>query len=259
MNPDLFTIGDITYPPYRVAIIAALAIGIFLSVLAGRKEGLKPYLVLEGCIIIGFAGLVGARLLFVILNWHNYMANPQLIFMFRLAGLSFYGSIIGGVLANYFWTRLRRINHLQMADLLAPYFALGYAITRAFGCFMAGCCYGKVADVPWAVVMVRLEDGLPRHPVQLYAALGAVLIFIILRLLHRRRPAYGFTITAFVFFYGLLRFTTEFFREGEILWAGLTNAQLGSIAAVSGAAVIAFIMLKKQAEYREKAKRGFMG
>jgi len=259
LNPDLFTIGGITISPYRLAIIIALLVGISLSVLAARKEeGLKPYLVLEGCIIIGFSGLVGARILFVLLNFHDYMANPKLIFMFRFAGLSFYGSIIGGVLANYFWTRLRRINHLQVADLLAPYFALGYAITRAMGCFVAGCCYGKVADVPWAVAMVRVDD-LPRHPVQIYAALGAVIIFFVLKLLHRRPLPEGSIITFFIFLYGALRFATEFFREGEILWLGLTNAQLGSIVAVCGTAIIIIMMLKRKADYREKVKKGFMG
>ena len=93
---------------------------------------------------------------------------------------------------------------------------------------MNGCCYGRVSTVPWAVVIPTV-DSLPRHPVQLYAAAGGLIIFIILKLLQRFRPYIGFNLIALCALYGILRFTTEFFREEAIVWMGLTLAQLFSL------------------------------
>ena len=127
-----------------------------------------------------------------------------------------------------------------MADLLAPYLALGYALGRV-GCFLNGCCYGKEATVPWALP-INMADTVLRHPAQLYAAFGGLIIFTILKLLRPKRPFVGFIMIALFAFYGILRFIVEYFRQVEVVWLGLSTAQLFSLGLtfVSLAAIMLF-------------------
>ena len=238
MNPEIFTFGAIRLPVYPTFMVIAFIIGWTIGYFDAEKQGLNPIRALEAGIVSNFAGVVGARILYVILQWDNFMAYPEYIFLFRLTGLSFMGGLIGAFIGTFLWSRWRRESFFKFTDLFAVYWALGYGIVR-IGCFFGGCCFGKVTDLPWAVTMVRVDD-LPRHPVQLYATLLAFTGVLILLMLRRIRPFDGFiTLSAFAT-YGILRFTTEFFREGELFWMGLTDAQLASAAlfAVSTAAII---------------------
>ncbi len=230
MRPTLFTIGTMPFHGYPTMLVLALAVGVTAAALQARREGFTPRLVLECCFVVALTGLVGARLLYIFLNWGFYSVHPERIYLLRLTGLSFYGAFAGGALAAYVWSSLRKQNFLKMADLLSPYLILGYAITR-IGCLLSGCCYGKVSGVCWAVVIPRV-DNLYRHPVQLYASYGALLIFVFLKAMHSRKPFDGFNLAALGSLYGLLRFTTEFFREADShpLWLGLSAAQLFSLA-----------------------------
>lgn len=254
MRPTLFKIGEIPFYGYPTMLVLAIAVGVTAAALQARREGLSPWLILECCVITAITGLLGARMLYVFLNWDFYSAHPERICLLRLTGLSFYGAFTGGALAAYFWSRLRKQNFLKIADLLSPYLILGYAITR-IGCLLSGCCYGKVSGVCWAVVIPRV-DNLYRHPVQLYASYGALLIFIFLKAMHSRKPFDGFNLAALGSLYGLLRFITEFFREADShpVWLGLSLAQLFSLALCLFSTALLFYYTKRVTE-RERAPR----
>jgi prolipoprotein diacylglyceryltransferase len=105
-------------------------------------------------------------------------------------------------------------------------------------------------------------DNLYRHPVQLYAAAGALLIFLLFKILWKRRPFNGVYLLYLPMFYGVLRFTTEFFREEPVLWAGLTLAQLFSLALVLVALVIYLnvkVRFEKKKTTQKKRTKGISG
>ena len=240
MHRILFHIGSLPVYSYGAMIaLAVLVAAIFLSRESSR-EGISPDHMLEAIIVATVSGLLGSRILYVVLNWDQFSGQWQDIFLGRFAGLTFYGAIFGGIGAVLLWARWRKINFFKLADLCAPYLALGYAFGR-IGCFLNGCCYGRVSVAPWALP-IPVVDNLPRHPVQLYAAAGAVLIFVLLKLLQRCRPYQGFNLIALGALYGILRFTTEFFREEAAVWLGLTLAQLFSLALAVAALVTALLL-----------------
>ncbi len=251
MYPEIFRIGSVTVHSYGLMI----ALGILVAAAALYREAprlkIDPDYLLEAVIIGAFSGLIGARLLYMIINRDHYSTQPFFVFFTQFEGLSFYGGLFLGVIGLYAWSRWRRIGFLKITDILSPYLALGYAFGR-IGCFLNGCCYGLVSDLPWALP-ASLADDLPRHPVQLYAAFGALLIFIFLKKLSPLRPFVGFVTVSLFVFYGLMRFTTEFFRHGEPAWLGLTGAQLFSLLLVIAsllfiAAVFFFFPTGKQKE-----------
>ena len=255
MYPELFTIGNLTVHSYGLMIALAVLISAAAIYREAPGENLNSDHVLEAVIASTFFGLIGARLLYVMINWQYFSANPSGILFTQFAGLSFYGGLFLGAAALYLWSSWRRIGFLKLADLMAPYLALGYAFGRV-GCFLNGCCYGRETDLPWAMP-ASMTDNLLRHLVQLYAALGAVLIFLALKYLRPRRPFVGFVLLSLFAFYGLLRFTTEFFREEEAVWLGLSTAQNFSLALVlvSAAAIYIFTGIMGRSGGNKSAKK----
>src|SRR5215211_7844880 len=89
------------------------------------------------------AGIVGSRLLFILVNWKQYSANPVEIFSLA-GGLVFYGGLLGAMVATFVYARINQIDFLRLADVAIPTVSLGQAFGR-LGCFSAGCCWGDVA------------------------------------------------------------------------------------------------------------------
>ncbi len=231
MRPILFEIGSYTFYSYSLAMSLALLISILLAARAAKREGYSYELFLEGIMISAATGLVGARFLYVVQHLDYYSANIGRIFAFSFSGLSGHGAMFMSLVAALLWCRWRKVNFLEMGDVMSPYYMVGYIIVRTGGCFMAGCCFGKVSEVPWAVVMSNVDSSF-RHPVQLYAALLGIAGFIILKKFYRIRPFPGFSVLLLLIYYGILRFTTEFFREEPVYWLRLSLAQVASLAII---------------------------
>ncbi len=126
-----------------------------------------------------------------------------------------------------------------MLVLTAP---IGLGLGR-IGNFINGELYGRITDVPWA--MVFPEGGpLPRHPSQLYeAALEGFALFVILWFLKDKFNRSGIVSSLFLILYGLFRFFVEFFREpdpqiGYILGIFTMGQVLCSIMIVSGSGLL---------------------
>ena len=87
-------------------------------------------------------GLLGSRILFVLVNWKDYSRDWSQVFSLG-GGLVFYGGLIGATIAAWFFTKIHRMDFLRLADLAIPTVSLGQCLGR-LGCFAAGCCWGDV-------------------------------------------------------------------------------------------------------------------
>ena len=123
-----------------------------------------------------------------------------------------------------------------LADLIAPGLALGYAFARV-GCFLNGCCYGRLTSLPWAVqfhdppLSTHLTP--PSHPVQLYAVVANLALFGILAYFWRRKRYDGQITGLYLILYSVHRFIAEGFRKGvtgNLFALGMTEAQWASLA-----------------------------
>ncbi len=237
MKPVLIEIGNFAIYSYGFMLALALLVSTLALLRQASREKFNPDHVLEAVIAASVAGLIGSRLLYVFLNWGDYRDDPITILFTRRGGLSFYGAFLGGLIALFIWCRFRKLKILELADLMAPYLALGYAFGRV-GCFLNGCCYGKISSVPWAFPAASVDNVL-RHPVQLYASLGGLIIFLILYKIRPGRPFEGFQLIMLGLLYGVLRFTTEFFRDVPVVRFGLTQAQIFSL----GLAIFSLLLL----------------
>jgi phosphatidylglycerol---prolipoprotein diacylglyceryl transferase len=247
MHPILFRIGD--WPVYSYGVLLALAYlaGLQLAVMRARRSGIDATRIMDLGIYLIIAALVGAKLMLVAVNFEEYRAHPGDMLSLVRAGGVFYGGLIAAFLVAAWLVRRYRLPFWTTADLIAPGIALGHVVGR-FGCLLAGCCYGRPTNVPWAVTFsdplaqanVGTPLGVPLHPTQLYEAAAELLILAVLLATERRgRPFPGRTFWLYMLLYAVSRFVIEFYRgdeRGMIL--GVSIAQFLSIFIVPVALVM---------------------
>jgi phosphatidylglycerol---prolipoprotein diacylglyceryl transferase len=243
MHPTLFHIGPYPVHSFGVMVLLGFVLGLTYAVTQIRRQlarkadtgGITPDHVFDVAVTVLFVSIVGARLLYVFLHFHEFRNSPADIFKIWTGGISIHGAIIAGALFIWWYCRRHKLPFLKFADLAAPSFAIGYAIGR-IGCFLNGCCYGYACDLPWATRF--LKDGRegvwtePSHPTQLYATLMGLLIVGILHLWRTRPHRDGEVMLGFFALYCIYRFIDEHFRKGataDIFVAGLTHAQTFSL------------------------------
>jgi phosphatidylglycerol:prolipoprotein diacylglycerol transferase len=192
--------------PSAICYLLGYLTGIFaFAAMAARRR-----LLTTGMLRVMSAAVVGGLAFAILGQW--LVAGDD--------GKSVLGGVAGGYLTVYLYKRrigLRR----STGDLFAVAVSAGEAVGR-WGCFFAGCCYGRPSTVPWAIY----QHGEWRHPTQIYLSLANAAILGILLLVERRRPAENTLWFLQGTLYCVARFTIEFFRAGPVTSIGLTSAQI---------------------------------
>jgi phosphatidylglycerol:prolipoprotein diacylglycerol transferase len=182
---------------------------------------------LDAALIVMVAALVGARLFHVLYeNPEIYRANPWAVFYLWNGGFVFYGGALLAAVCGFAFVHWKvpreQLNYL---DLFAPVASLAYALGR-WGCFFAGCCYGRYCDLPWAV------NG--RHPTQLYASFWEIGTVLILLGFEKKSPARGRVFFLWLILHAIGRILMESFRDDfrgpNFLFSVSTWISLGVLA-----------------------------
>lgn len=253
MYPVLIKIGPLTIHTYGVLVAAGFLIAISLAVRQAKKQGIPSDRIIDVGFYILLSAIIGSRLLFVATNAGYYLRHPLDMLKIWEGGLVFYGGLLLAVPVAVWYMRKHRLDAWTIADIFAPYIALGHAVGR-LGCFSAGCCYGKHAeDLPWAVTFLHPESlakiGIPLHPTQIYESIGELANFLILITLRRYQSFNGQLFWTYILLYSILRFIVEFFRGDEArgyIIQGLSTSQGISIIM----AVVAVIVMVKSYKKR---------
>jgi phosphatidylglycerol---prolipoprotein diacylglyceryl transferase len=184
-------------------------------------------------------GLVGARLDYMIENWHK-VSGDILGNLFSGSGLVWYGGAIGGAIGAVVWARRRDWLGWRLADLACIPLALGYAIGRC-GCQLSGDGdYGIHSGVPWAMAYPKgtVPTHVKVHPTPVYETLAMGIVALILWR-YRDRLTGGRLFALYLVLSGVERLLVEFIRRNKSVLAGLTLPQLLSIVAIAGGIALA--------------------
>ncbi len=223
IHPVIFHIGPYPVRWYGVMYLVGYLVGARIAERRGERGLVKlthdDVGLLIGYLMIGM--LIGARLMYAVVYQPGHFLNQPLEF-FEIwhGGLSFHGAVIGMVTAVAIFSHNHKLPFFQVADTLALAGTPGLFFGR-LGNFFNAELYGRPTHVPWAMIFPTDPLHLPRHPSQLYEALGeGVLLAIILFWLERRsvkrgwyRP--GVLSVAFLVGYGVIRFLIEFTRQPD--------------------------------------------
>jgi len=224
---------------YVVSFLSAWALAKYRISSKGNQTGWTSKQ-LENLILYCVIGvLIGGRLGYVIFyNFTDFLHNPLEIFAIWQGGMAFHGGLIGVIIAAYLFAWKNHKTFLGVADFLAPLTPIGLACGR-IGNFINGELWGRVTNVPWAMVFPT-GGSMPRHPSQLYEIfLEGIVLFVIIWFYSAKPRARGQVSALFLFFYGVFRVFIEFFREpdpqlGFIAFNWLTMGELLSLPMIIG-------------------------
>jgi phosphatidylglycerol:prolipoprotein diacylglycerol transferase len=242
MYPVLFQIGPVTIYSFGAFMALAAIAAAWVVHLELKRRGYNPELASTMVFAAAIGGLLGARLLFIIEDWQNFLRSPM-DYIFTGAGFTWYGGLLGGAAAVSWVVKRNKIPWLVGADIAAPALALSYGVGR-LGCHFAGDGdWGTVTDVPWGVAYtnaiigwvdpttgVPYSPGVRVHPTPIYEFLESLLIFGILWALRNKPLPRGTIAWLYLVLAGLARFVVEFWRVNPEVALGLTEAQWFSLA-----------------------------
>ena len=218
LNPIAFQLGELIIPWYWLVYL----VGFFYIFFCGQR--LIKYFQIQvtptdwsDSLVAGWVGLfLGARLwYFVIYQPEMLLSDPAVLAHIWAGGMSFHGGIFGAGLAILtvgFW---KRKSAWPILDTICTLLPLCLGMGRLAN-FINGELAGRPTNVPWAVVFPELYDSLPRHPSQIYEALGEGLILGLILWAGRKHILIPGRQTAlFALSYSIIRFILEFFREPD--------------------------------------------
>lgn len=259
---EIFKLGPLTIHTWGLFVATGFAVSLWVAHRRARQLGLDGHKVLDLTFWIIIFAFIGARLFHVFFyEWPYYRENFDEIIRIDQGGLSSFGGFIGAVVAFVVYTHRVIARHvvpkqsygiataakgglamtrLKYADLLMFAWPLGHGIGR-LGCFLVHMHPGRLSNAPWAVQYpggARLDMGL-------IESVGLLSYWVIIYLAPRGRKMFeGFYLISGMIFYGVLRFTLDFFRAADLpmsdaRYFGLTPAQYGSAVLVLAGIIFA--------------------
>jgi phosphatidylglycerol:prolipoprotein diacylglycerol transferase len=212
------------------------------------------------------AGLLGAKVTLLLLDWRHYLANPaDLLLSIRSAGVLL-GGVAAGAAAFIVYARRQRLPLFALGDAIVAPLALAQSMGR-LGCTAAGCCWGvPLPDAPWWAIVFRdpvasaqtgVPLGVPLFPSQPLQAANDLAIAAVLTWLWRRRSSLpeGAVLAWYLVLYGVTRALLEHWRGDVVrgLWFGgaLSTSQiLAGLTAIAGATLLAWRTRLRHREVR---------
>lgn len=252
--PAVELLGRIFHPAihwygvmYLIGFIAGWALGVYR---AGRADsGWKREEVGDVLFYIALGVIAGGRLGHVLFyGLGHYLTHPLEIFSIWEGGMAFHGALVGVIIAMWWYGRRTGRGFFAVADFVAPLTPIGLGAGR-IGNFINQELWGRVTDVPWAMVFRTDPQALPRHPSQLYElALEGIVLFVVLWIYSSRPRPTGAVSAVFLIGYGVFRFAVEFVRaptDGYVGW--LTAGQFLTLPMIAFGAWLLFSALRRRA------------
>jgi phosphatidylglycerol---prolipoprotein diacylglyceryl transferase len=242
IDPEIVRIGPIAIRWYGLMYLIGFLSSMYLVKKQIAKRGLnlgQEFVeTLYACLILGL--LLGGRIGYVVFyNFGYYMEHPLEMIAIWQGGMSFHGALIGTLIGGIIYCHKTKADKLLISDMVVATAPIGLGLGR-IGNFINAELYGRMTDVPWA--MVFPGEAVPRHPSQLYEFfLEGIVLFTILWLV-KDRVRKGTVTALFLILYGIFRSFVEFFREPDaqigFIFSFLTMGQI-----LSGLMIIAGILL----------------
>lgn len=258
-NPVLFSIGPLEVRWYGI-FAAIMFLGVYLATpwLAKRKFGDDDTVFWQNAVIVSLVtGLIGARLLHVILAWHYYAAHPIESFEVWKGGLTTHGGIIGAGIGLWFWSRMHGRHVLDVTDTIVVPFAFSLSLGRVGNIMnseiLGDPCPGPWPGCPFSFSFARDPTGvaIPRVPVQFYAIVQNLVIGTATAALYLTTRTRGIATAGWLTLYGALRFIVEFYRAEPLFLGPLDMVQTFTIPVLIGVAAWFVWLLVKERRIEE--------
>jgi len=236
IDPVAFSLGPLKIHWYGIMYLLGFSSAWLLARWRASRYHL-PWTAVQISDLIFYAALgviLGGRLGYMLFyNASQLLYSPWTVVKLWDGGMSFHGGLLGVIIATALFARRHKKAFLEVTDFVAPLVPIGLALGR-IGNFINGELWGRVSDVPWAMVF-PYAGNLPRHPSQLYElGLEGIVLFLVLWFYASKPRPVGRISALFLIGYASARIIAECFREpdfpmGFVAFDWLTMGQLLSI------------------------------
>ncbi len=247
MLPVLIEIGSFRLHSYGAMAASAFLIVVLFALRDADARGWPRERLVDMIFWTALAAIAGARGFFF-LQFPELVESPWSLVDMRSGGMVFYGAPLVGVPVGLFLLRRYELPIWPIADTFGKLLPMAHGLSR-IGCFGAGCCYGKVTEMPWAVTYSHPLSVAPHdvalHPVQLYEAAGLLALSAGLFWLERRKRFDGQILLTWLGLYAVMRTVTELFRgdaERYFVFPSMLGELISTSQAVSAGVLIVVVI-----------------
>lgn len=259
---------------YGIVIVTGMMIAIWIAQREAKRTGQNPEQYLDLAMIGIAAGILGARIYYVIFAWDYYKDDLLSIFNIRQGGLAIYGGIIGACIAVVIYSRKKKQNFSLLMDTASMSIVFGQIMGRwgnffnreAFGDYtnnlfamqlpVSAVRANEITQKMWDhVVTVNGVEYIQVHPTFLYESLWNVGVLLFLFWFRKRKKFNGEVFLMYLIGYGLGRIWIEGLRTDQLLLpvVGLPVSQLLSGCLVVGCTILVVWKRKKLSSGGETA------
>jgi phosphatidylglycerol:prolipoprotein diacylglycerol transferase len=256
INPVAFHIGPVSVRWYGLMYVVGITVGLLVAWPYARSKGIAESRLMTIVLWSIFAGLIGARLYYVIQQpLGPYLTEPWRILAAWEGGMAFNGAIFAVVTVFIIAGWRFRISILKLMDSGALFAVVGQFFGR-IGNLINGDVIGYPTNLPWGVVYANPNSFTPRHdiayqPAAAYEALINVLLFGLLWWL-RKRLKPGILFFVYILGYSVSQIIVFIWRDNEVIFLGLKQAQLTAIAVILVAVIVFLILSFRQRKLTTK-------
>jgi phosphatidylglycerol:prolipoprotein diacylglycerol transferase len=296
MLPTLFELGSFKIHSFGVMVAIGFVMGIWWCGREAVRLGYERDRILDLCFWLLISGVLGARILFVIVNWHEFWrffaaqreaqgvvggTASWIVEMLAIwkGGIVWYGGLLGAFGVGVLYMRRHKLPVFATSDLIAPGVMLGLAFGR-LGCFAAGDDHGRVVESAWKAVQAGgkapwwtltfanpqslIPDdmlGKPLYPTQLMMSGKDLIIFAVLLWMRRIKTFHGQLVWTMMIMYAVLRAYVEYYRgdvgRGFLIPGIISTSQFISILTfVFGVAMLLYCSRTQRAPIQIRSDRG---
>lgn len=230
--PEGFSLGPLYVHSYSITMLIAIWTGYFIALAQARKQKIPQAVMTDAVLITLIAGVIGARLGYVIQNIPHFTTNWQEALQINGGGLSIHGAVVVGLIALAIFAKKHKFSLLRLTDCFALPLLAGQVIGR-LGNYFNQELFGYPTNLPWKLFIdpehrpVEYTSQAYFHPTFLYEMILNTIGFAILNRIKFKHE--GQLTLTYVIVFAVSRFVTEIFRISDRLLIDLSLAQIISI------------------------------
>lgn len=152
MHPELFEIPFLhqTVKSWGLMVVLGFLAALWLMRRLIRTFGENPDILSNAAIYALIAGVIGARIFFVVHHYDLFVGRWMEVFAVWQGGVELLGGVLTALPILWLYLKKQKCPIRLYFDVLAIGLMVGIGFGR-IGCFLNGCCYGKCTDLPWGV------------------------------------------------------------------------------------------------------------